>query len=188
MQRDFDKRLQRANRLKYISSPNFDPAAAVTALLKWGDRVEELETFYSALAITFPDLINNMRIATERMDGRFEFWDPFAQRTWEGRLQGTAFLSPGWQGTYARSKTKLYEIARMHQKPELSDKELDSLVRKVAEVQASLRTLAKMIKDFDQFCQRDYRKLMNNLFERSIRIPQRAEPLDDSLIDLLSPN
>src|SRR5690349_7320726 len=54
MQRDFDKRLQRANRLKYISSPNFDPAAAVTALLKWGDRVEELETFYSALAITFP--------------------------------------------------------------------------------------------------------------------------------------
>jgi len=185
MQRDFDKRRQRLIRQRYISSPTFDPEAAIDRLRSWWTRVNELEVFYSTLSIRFPDLMRRTRIASERLDRRFSFWDHFRNKEIEINLKGTAFLSPGWQGSLTRANAKLYDVARTLRRAELSDAEMETVIRKVTDAQDSLRSLCNIVDDFNSFCEPHFRRLMADLFD-PIKIPRIAAPLDRSPIELLT--
>jgi hypothetical protein len=188
MQRDFDRRRQRVLREQYISSLSFDPDGALVALNPWNERIQAIEALLQGMAVSDAiyglNYLKQIRSATEKNEGIFEYWDQSGK--WRPvRLQGTKFLTRGWQNYFNDAKSSIQYILRILSKEVLTDKDLQNVVHRSSEGQRHLRVVGDVIDSFDVFCRSSLMSNLMKILYPTLDMPPSIGPIDRTPIQKL---
>jgi hypothetical protein len=192
MEREFEHRRQRTLRERFISSPAFDPEAALAALKPWNARIRDIEALEQSMALwdtmrSYPNL-REIKKALNENDGVIDFYDWDTDQGRAIRLRGAQFLIDGWKTHFTQGKIALQRSIRLWRSQDLSDEDLQNIVRNVSKASSLFRIVADVIDDFDHFCRsQNTQDLFRNIYPQ-LQLPVSIGPIDRSAIDYLSQN
>jgi hypothetical protein len=185
MERDFEQRRRRALRERFISSPTFDPEGALAALKSWDERIGDMGSLEQDMIAQDVKVLTDIKNAVRRNDSVVDFWDRNTQQGRAIRLRGARFLAGDWEHHFTEAKVAIQLAIRLLRKHDLSDDDLQKVVRSASEARRRLRVVADVIGDFDQFCKsQNTKELLQSLY-RKIQIPATVGTIDRSAINKL---
>lgn len=154
LERDLSQRKLRKQRQRFISSPDFDPAAVIGALPEWRRRVGIITTARDVLRATAGDFLASMERASQTADGRISAFDYATGTARRVRIiRGRRWLAePNFHVRLANAAALLRKAKELLDKEGPTDGDLEQIVRSASIADSDLQNVADVIDDYDLFC------------------------------------